>query len=321
MKLIVAAVIGFSTALALGPLLIPLLQRMKIGQTVREAGPETHHKKQGTPVMGGLLFLVPLCLAVPILDGGSVVAWGLLLLILGYGALGFADDFIKTARKRSLGLRAREKLIAQILLAVLFAWLAQRYGGAGQGWILPFGWKSWNPGVWYGPLAVLAILGAGNAVNITDGLDGLAGGASAIGIAFFAYVAIVSGHHALAIVSLTLVGGLVAFLRFNLHPAALFMGDTGALSLGAALGGAAVISHMVLLLPVVGVLFVMETLSVIVQVLSFKLTGKRVFRMSPLHHHFELAGWTEERVVTVFWLVAVCGAAAAWWLRIPVQAF
>ncbi len=318
-RLILAVVIGFSVALALGPLLIPLLQRMKIGQTVREAGPETHHKKQGTPLLGGILFLAPLLVAVPLLDGGSVLAWSLLLLILGYGALGLADDLIKTLHKRSLGLRAREKLFAQVLLAVIFVWLAQRYGGAHQGWVLPFGWKPWTPGIWYGPIAVLAILGAGNAVNITDGLDGLAGGASAIAIAFFAYVAIAGGHQALAIVSLTIVGGLVAFLRYNLHPAAIFMGDTGALSLGAALGGAAVLSHLVLLLPIVGVLFVVETLSVIVQVLSFKLTGKRIFRMSPLHHHFELAGWTEERVVTVFWLVAVCGAAAAWWLRIPVQ--
>jgi phospho-N-acetylmuramoyl-pentapeptide-transferase len=205
----------------------------------------------------------------------------------------------------------------QVLAAIVFVWLAQKFGGAHQAWVMPFGLRAWNPGVWYGPIAVLAILGAGNAVNITDGLDGLAGGASAIAVAFFAYLGVTSHDLALSIVSFVLMGGLVAFLRFNLHPASIFMGDTGSLSLGAALAGAALVSHTVFLLPVVGVLFVVETLSVILQVISFKLTGRRIFRMSPLHHHFELGGWTEERVVTVFWVVAVCGAAAALWLRIP----
>ena len=319
MKLILAVMIGFVLSLSLGPLLIPLLQRMKFGQTVRQVGPESHLKKQGTPTMGGVLFLLPLIVAVPVLDGSSIIAWSLVFLILGYGAIGFADDYVKIYRKRSLGLRAREKLLMQIAVAVIFVWLAERFGSAHQAWLMPFGLKPWNPGIWYGPIAVLAILGAGNAVNITDGLDGLAGGASAIAVAFFAYLGVTSNDLALSVVSLVLVGALVAFLRFNLHPASIFMGDTGSLSLGAALAGAALISHTVLLLPIVGVLFVIETLSVIVQVVSFKLTGRRIFRMSPLHHHFELAGWTEERVVTVFWVLAMCGAAAAWWLRIPTQ--
>lgn len=319
MKLILAVVIGFGVSLALGPLLIPWLRRMKLGQTIRQVGPQSHLIKQGTPTMGGVLFLLPLAVAVPVLDGGSIEAWSLAFLILGYGAIGFADDYVKSYRKRSLGLRAREKLLLQIVVAGLFVWLVQHFGTGHQAWILPLGLKPWHPGIWAWPIAVLAILGAGNAVNITDGLDGLAGGSSAIAIAFFAYVGIISDDLALAVVSLVLVGGLVAFLRFNLHPASIFMGDTGSLALGAALAGAAVVSHTVVLLPVVGVLFVIETLSVILQVISFKLTGRRIFRMSPLHHHFELTGWTEERVVTVFWLVAIIGAAVAWWLRIPTQ--
>lgn len=318
-RLILSVIIGFGVSLSLGPLLIPLFRRMKFGQTVRQVGPESHMKKQGTPTMGGVLFLLPLAVAIPLLDRSSPLAWSLVFLIFGYGAIGFADDYVKIAYKRSLGLRAREKLLMQIIVAVIFVWLAEHFGSAHHAWVLPFGLRPWDPGIWYGPISVLAILGAGNAVNITDGLDGLAGGAAAIGTTFFAYVGVTSHDMALAVVSLVLVGGLVAFLRFNLHPASIFMGDTGSLSLGAALAGSALVSHTVLLLPVVGLLFVVETLSVILQVISFKLTGRRIFRMSPLHHHFELTGWTEERVVTVFWVVAMCGAAVAWWLRIPTQ--
>ncbi len=319
MKLILAVAIGFLVSLALGPLMIPLFRRMKLGQTIRQAGPQSHMKKQGTPTMGGVLFLLPLVLAVPFLDGGSIEAWSLVFLIVGYGAIGFADDYAKIYHQRSLGLRAREKLLMQIVVAIIFVWTIEHFGSAQQAWVLPFGLKPWTPGIWYGPIAVLAILGAGNAVNITDGLDGLAGGASAIAIAFFAYLGVTTGNVALSVVTLVLIGGLVAFLRVNLHPASIFMGDTGSLALGSALAGAALVSHTVLLLPVVGVLFVVETLSVIMQVISFKLTGRRIFKMSPLHHHFELTGWTEERVVTVFWVVAMVGAAAAWWLRVPTQ--
>lgn len=313
-----AIIIGFGIALGLGPMLIPLFERMRFGQTIRNQGPKSHQKKQGTPTMGGVLFLLPLLVTVPLFGERSPLAWSLFFLIIGHGLIGFADDYLKVVLKRPLGLRAREKLIFQLILAIAFVWLAERYGAAHVRWILPFGLPPFNPGPFYGPIAVLAILGTSNAVNLTDGLDGLAGGAAAVGLAFFAYVAVAGGDYALALVSLTLVGGLIGFLRFNLHPARIFMGDTGSLALGAALAGAAVISHTVVFLPVVGILFVVETLSVILQVLSFKLTGRRVFRMSPLHHHFELGGWTEERVVTVFWIIAVAGAAVAWWLRVPI---
>ncbi|HBQ94345.1 MAG TPA: phospho-N-acetylmuramoyl-pentapeptide-transferase, partial [Sulfobacillus sp.] len=180
-------------------------------------------------------------------------------------------------------------------------------------YILPFHAGAVSLGWLFGPLSVLAILASGNAVNLTDGLDGLASGAVTLCMAFFAFWGIVHHDMALALVSTVLIGALIGFMRYNIHPAQVFMGDTGSLALGAALAASAVVSRTTLILPLVGILFVIETLSVIIQVLSFKLTGKRVFRMSPLHHHFELGGWSEERVVAVFWLVAAIGAMLAWW--------
>ncbi|MBX5467645.1 MAG: phospho-N-acetylmuramoyl-pentapeptide-transferase [Firmicutes bacterium] len=312
MKAAWAGALGLAVAWGLGPVLIPWLRRLRFGQTVREAGPASHRKKQGTPTMGGVLFLIPVVLAVAVFDRGSLEAWALVFLIAGYGAVGLADDLLKVVFHRPLGLRAREKLFLQLAIAVVFVVLAQRVAGADQAFWLPFGLGQWRPGFWYGPLAVLAILGSSNAVNITDGLDGLAGGAGVVAMGFYALWAWTHGQPSLSLVALALVGGLIGFLRYNLHPAQVFMGDTGSLALGAAMAGAAVLSRTVLVLPVLGVLFVIETLSVIVQVASFRLTGRRVLRMSPLHHHFELSGWSEERVVSTFWLVALLGAVAAW---------
>jgi phospho-N-acetylmuramoyl-pentapeptide-transferase len=304
--------IGLGVAYGSGPVWIPVLRRLKFGQQVREVGPQAHLKKQGTPTMGGLLFLAALPLSVAILVPHSVSAWALVFLTWGYGAIGFVDDFLKVALKRPLGLKAREKLLGQVLVASAFTGAVARWSVVPH-YVLPFHWGTVAVGWWYGPLSVLAVLGAGNAVNITDGLDGLAAGASAIAFIFFAVWGLY--HHAIAleVFALTLVGGLVGFLRYNLHPAQVFMGDTGSLALGAGLAGAAIVSGTTLLLPLVGVLFVIETLSVIIQVLSFRLTGRRVFRMSPLHHHFELVGWSEEQVVTVFWVISLIGAVLAWW--------
>lgn len=304
--------LGFGISLSLGPLIIPLLRRLRWGQTVRDVGPKSHLQKQGTPTMGGVLFLLPLPVAVAVLDPRDVLAWSLVFLIWGFGAVGFLDDLLKAVWKRPLGLRAREKLLAQVVVAVAFTWIVGRYHQT-RALTLPFHWGAVPAGIWYGPLSVLAILGSGNAVNITDGLDGLAAGAGAVSLGFFVFGGLFWHLDGLALVAFTLVGGLVGFLRYNLHPARVFMGDTGSLALGAALAGMAVASGNTLVLPIIGILFVVETLSVIIQVVSFRLTGHRVFRMSPLHHHFELAGWPEERVVTVFWLVALAGAVIAWW--------
>ncbi len=308
-----AGLVGFVLAFGLGPFFIPLLHRLKFGQMVRDAGPQSHLKKQGTPTMGGLLFLVPLPIIVLIFAPTNLEAWALVALIWSYGLIGLADDALKVVFKRPLGLKARQKLLYQVIFAVGFTWLAaQRFHAAGR-YVLPFHLGAISLGLLFGPISVLAIIGSGNAVNLTDGLDGLAAGAVAIAMAFFSFWGIMHHQYVITLVAVGFIGSLVGFLRYNLHPAKVFMGDTGSLALGAALAGAAIISRTTLLLPLIGLLFVVETLSVIIQVLSFRLTGKRVFRMSPLHHHFELGGWPEERVVMVFWLLAVLGALIAWW--------
>ncbi len=305
--------VAFAVAWGAGPILIRILHRLKFGQMVRDVGPQSHLKKQGTPTMGGILFLLPLPIVVALFDAQSLRAWALVFLIWGFGLVGFADDFLKVALKRPLGLRAREKLLLQIILAVVFTWVVGHFLHVDRRYVLPFGWGTMDIGWWYGPLSVLAILGSGNAVNITDGLDGLAAGATAIAIMFFVFWGLAFHDHTVVLVALAMAAGLVGFLRYNLHPARVIMGDTGSLALGAALAGLAIVSQTTLLLPLVGILFVVETLSVIIQVVSFRLTGRRVFRMSPIHHHFELGGWPEERVVSVFWVFSILGVLLAWW--------
>jgi phospho-N-acetylmuramoyl-pentapeptide-transferase len=300
-------------AWGLGAAVIPLLRRLKVGQQIREVGPARHLAKQGTPTMGGVIFVVPALAVVWLVDWRSPLVWGLTVLVLGHALVGFADDFQKVVRHRSLGLRAREKLLYQILLGLFFAWFATRYMEAAAFWVLPWHGRV-VPGLWYYPLAVLAVVGSGNAVNITDGLDGLAGGAMALALIFFVLWGLFQrdAPPGLATVAMAFLGAVVAFLRYNLHPAKVMMGDTGSLALGALLAGLALASRTVLVLPVLAGLFVIEALSVIVQVTSFKLTGRRVLRMSPLHHHFELSGWSEERVVVTFWLVGLVCLVGAW---------
>ncbi len=314
MTLILVSVVAFLIAFGSAPIVIPIVHRLKFGQVVRDVGPQSHLKKQGTPTMGGLIFIIPLPIVVALFDAHSLRAWCLVFLIWGFAIIGFADDFLKVALKRPLGLRAREKLILQLVLAAVFTWVVGHYLPGGTRYLLPFGWGAIEVGWWwYGPVSILAILGSGNAVNITDGLDGLAAGATAIAMVFFGFWGLAYHHQTVSIVALALAASLIGFLRYNIHPARIFMGDTGSLALGAALAGLAIVSQTTLLLPLVGILFVVETLSVIIQVISFRLTGKRVFRMSPIHHHFELAGWPEERVVSVFWFFSILGALLAWW--------
>jgi phospho-N-acetylmuramoyl-pentapeptide-transferase len=311
LQMAAAAAIGLGGALLAGLVLIPWLKRLKFGQTIRVAGPESHRAKQGTPTMGGMLFVVPGVAAALIIGGSHPAVWAVSGLLVGFSAIGFGDDFLKVVRRQSLGLKARQKLAVQIVLAGAFSWLAASAFGATRPWSLPGG-GTWSPGVWYFPLAVLAILGSGNAVNLTDGLDGLAGGTSAVALLFFALWAVNASAMGAAVLSIALAAAVVGFLRYNLHPARVFMGDTGSLALGAALAGLAIVTRSVLFLPLVGGVFVLEALSVIVQVISFRVWGRRVLRMSPLHHHFELSGWPEERIVISFWATALILALVAW---------
>ncbi len=302
--------------LALGPVAVPVLRRLRVGQRVRADGPQAHLVKQGTPTMGGLLFIavaVVVTLAV-VLSGPEVYApeadplvrLGLVLVgALGYGLLGLVDDYRKVVLRRPLGLRAREKLAGQALLAGAAVALALGRLGLSTAVTLPFGWGQLDLGPFYLPLAALLVMGLSNAVNLTDGLDGLAAGAALLAFLTYIIIAAAGGLPELAVFAAAAAGSLAGFLRFNYHPAQVFMGDTGSLALGGALGMLAVLTKTEVIAVLVGGLFIIETLSVVIQVVSFRATGRRVFRMSPLHHHFELLGWSELQVVHRFWLVAV----------------
>jgi len=292
---------------------VSLLARLRFGQSVRSDGPSTHLSKAGTPTMGGLLF-VPVIAVVTVVLAGTGPAVGLALAVtLGHGLLGLADDFLKVALRRPLGLRARYKLVAQIALAVLLGWGASAYLGLGTGVEIPFTGLSVDLGAFYIPFVIVLVLGATNAVNLTDGADGLAAGAMLATMAAYGLVAGAAGLAGMGVFAFAVGGACLGFLVHNHHPARVMMGDTGSLALGGALAATAVLTRTELWLVIIGGLYVVEALSVIVQVASFRLTGKRVLRMAPLHHHYEVAGWPETRVVFVFWLVSAFFAALGLW--------
>ena len=323
----VATLTALFLVLLLGPWMIERLRRLQIGQHIRDSGPERHHAKAGTPTMGGVLILIGIL--VPTLLWADLTNRSVLIVILStlaFGAIGFADDYISTVKKQSLGLRPRQKLAAQcavgLAVGLTVYWLAQvapdQYSTRV---VFPF-FKQLVPdlGWFYVIFAVFLLTLSSNAVNLTDGLDGLAIGTTLIAAAAFTGLAYVSSHFAfseyldlihrpaageLAVFCGAMVGASMGFLWWNCYPAQVFMGDVGSLSLGGALGTVAILIKQELLLFLVGGLFMLEALSVILQVGSFRLTGKRIFRMSPLHHHFELMGWKEPQIIIRFWIVAV----------------
>jgi phospho-N-acetylmuramoyl-pentapeptide-transferase len=297
-------VIAFIISLLLGPIIIPMLRKLKIGQSIREEGPQSHLSKSGTPTMGGIIIFLALLITV----GTSGILSNDMILLLtatfGFGFIGFIDDYIKIVKRRNLGLRAYQKLLAQIILAVILALYQSNTSIVETKIIIPFLSNQYlDLGILYIPFIVFVVVGTVNSVNLTDGLDGLASGVSIIVLSFFSLVAINWGMSSIAVFSSSLIGACLGFLVHNAHPAKVFMGDTGSLALGGAISAIAILMNLSLLLPIVGGIFFVETLSVIIQVISFKLTGKRVFLMSPLHHHFEQKGWKETKVVGVFWLV------------------
>lgn len=293
----------------LGFFAIPLLKKLKARQSIREEGPKSHRIKSGTPTMGGLFMLLSAVLVVifnKMIDPS--VLW-LLFLTLGHGLLGFLDDFIKAEKKRNLGLTAKQKMLGQIILAVLFCWGVVDTLHLPYSIAIPFTHTDISIGLLYYPFVVLVIVGASNAVNLTDGLDGLASGCCVIAFSAYAMFCYMTGFNDLGYFIIILAGSCIGFLFFNYHPAKIFMGDTGSLALGGAIAGISVMTRTELLLIFLGLIFVLEALSVIIQVASFQLTGKRVFKMSPLHHHFELSGWSEVYVVWAFWIfegIAAC---------------
>lgn len=311
-------VLGFGIALLLTaglmPVFIPLLQRMKFGQSIREEGPESHMKKTGTPTMGGLVFLISIivtALGVAVSMDLLVVELMILLLVLfGYGLIGFLDDFIKVVLKRNLGLTSLQKLIAQIIIAVVSFFLLGMIE-FDTGLVIPFTSFSIELSGLYVLFIIFWLVGFSNAVNLTDGLDGLVAGTATIAFAAFGVLAIRQDEGAVALFTFTVAGALIGFLIFNKYPAKVFMGDTGSLALGGALAMVSILLKQELLLLLIGIVFVIETASVILQVGSFKLRKKRIFKMSPIHHHFELSGWSEWKVVSVFWLVGLIAAVMA----------
>lgn len=317
-RLVLAAGLALIITLVLGPFLIPVLRILKFGQTVRDDGPKRHLKKAGTPTMGGIIFLVGIILSAMFSaeQPTSLEMVTLVGITLGYGLIGFVDDFIKVVMHRSLGLRAYQKLIGQFGLAFILMWVSVHWLGRGTDVAIPFTVIHLELGWFYYVLISLVVVVMTNAVNLTDGLDGLAAGSTMFAGASYVVIALLAAIHGggvavlahetdMAVFAAALVGGCLGFLRFNTYPARIFMGDTGSLALGGALVSLAVLTKSELVLILIGGLFAMEALSVIIQVFSFQTTGKRVFRMSPLHHHFELGGWSEWKVVIVFWFAAL----------------
>jgi phospho-N-acetylmuramoyl-pentapeptide-transferase len=292
----------------LGPKFIEYLHLKEFGQHIREEGPEEHHAKAGTPTMGGLIIFVAIAIPYLVLSDRDTQSLAVFAVAIGCAAIGFADDWIKIVKRRSLGLSARWKLLAQITLAVGLWWVAMEQVGLDP----TLRTRILETDIYIGPvlylvITFLVIAGASNGVNLTDGLDGLAAGSGAIVLLAYTAITITNGQEGLAVLSACLVGASVGFLWFNSFPASIFMGDTGSLGLGGAIGALAVMTQTELLLIILGGIFVIEALSVAVQVIAFKLSRRRVFLMAPIHHHFELLAWSETKIMLRFWIIAaVC---------------
>ncbi len=325
-KSILGLTLGFVIAIVVGLIIIPVLKQLKAGQNVSRLINKRHLKKEGTPTIGGLIFIIPpiIALALLALRGSVTISSNLTIVIfvfLAYALLGFIDDFLKIKYHNNKGLSTITKLVAQLLIAVVFYTIYKHSGGSTVLEVSLFGVK-WELGWFYGLFILFLLVGTTNAVNITDGLDGLCGGLSVM--AFLAYGVIswgsdwIAGYEGLAIFSFVLVGSLLGFLLFNSHPARVFMGDTGSLALGGALATIAILTHHELSLALIGGVFVIETLSSLIQIIAIRKFNKKVFLKAPIHHHFEELGWSETDIVKVFWtigfLLAMFGVVYGVWL-------
>ena len=302
--ILISVMVSFAISVFLGPLVIPFLRRLKVGQTERTEGPESHLKKNGTPTMGGILILISV-VATSLLfvrDYPSIIP--VLFLTMGFGLVGFLDDYIKVVLKRSMGLRVWQKFSLQVVVTGIFVYYLLHYTEVSlemkvpflEGTYLDFGW--WNI-----PILFFIVIGTVNGTNFTDGLDGLASSVTVLVATFFTVVAI-GTDSGIEPITCAVVGALLGFLLFNVHPASVFMGDTGSLALGGFVAAAAYMMQMPIFIAIVGFIYLAEVMSDILQVSYFKMTGgKRIFKMAPIHHHFELCGWSETRVVAVFSIV------------------
>lgn len=325
-----AAGVAFVVTAALGTVLIPFLRKLKYGQTILEIGPKWHKNKQGTPTMGGIMFICGITLAAVIgftvlggfnedgaysgsLDFSRVQNaryWGTILLAISYGLIGFVDDYIKVVKKRNLGLTASQKLIMQFAAAILYLAVLYMAGDTSTTLIIPF-IGQWNLGIVYYPLCVLGIVFITNSVNLTDGLDGLCSSVTCVAALGLMAVSATMGFTGINVLATALAAGCLGFLIWNFYPAKVFMGDTGSMFLGGMVVGLAFGVGMPLILAFVGIIYICESMSVVLQVISFKSTGKRIFKMSPIHHHFEMSGYPEVKIVFAFSLVTAVGSILA----------
>ena len=307
---LIAGTAALLICMFLAPRFIEALRTREFGQHIREDGPEGHHVKAGTPTMGGIIIFTAFAVPVLIMSHYEWRAVGVFTTAIACALLGFADDYTKIVKRRSLGLRARTKLLFTVIISVWLWWVATQKAGLPSTLRLQFVDAQINVGFFYPIIVYLVVAGTTSAVNLTDGLDGLAAGCVAIvGLAYVAICFITPGQRDLALVSSCLVGACVGFLWFNAFPATIFMGDTGSLGLGGALAGLAVMTRTEVLLILLGGIFVVEALSVLIQVFSFQVFRKRVFLMAPVHHHFELMAWSETKIILRFWIVAAICAA------------
>lgn len=323
---VVTAIVAFVVTSVLGIVAIPALRRLKFGQTINEIGPTWHQKKQGTPTMGGLMFVVGILVAVtagaflsgakfdPEASSGLVTARLVyaLLMALGFCLVGFLDDYIKVVRKQNLGLSVMQKIILQLAVSVLYLYALYLLDGPRTDLYIPF-LGTYELGWMYYPLAVVLIVGFVNAVNLTDGVDGLASSVTFVAALGLMVISTFLGAAEMNLLSTAMAGGCLGFLVWNLNPAKVFMGDTGSMFLGGLVVAITFGLRQPLLLVLVGIIYVVEAGSVILQVLSFKLTGKRIFKMSPIHHHFEMSGFSETKIVVLFSLITLLGSALGFW--------
>lgn len=297
-------IIAFGVSVVLSPIIIPYLRKLKVGQTVRAEGPQTHLKKTGTPTMGGLIILASVVITslLYVKEYPNIIP--VLFLTLGFGIIGFLDDYIKVVLKRSMGLRAWQKMLGQIVVTGIFAYYILNYTDVELTMLIPFsGGQYLDMGILTIPAMFIVVIGTVNGVNFTDGLDGLASSVTILVATFFSVLAFgtVSGIEP---ITCAVVGALLGFLLFNVYPASVFMGDTGSLALGGFVAACAYMMQLPLFILIVGFIYLIEVISVMIQVTYFKMSGgKRFFKMAPIHHHFELCGWSETRVVAVFAIV------------------
>lgn len=303
-QILIPMLISFGLSVLLGPVVIPFLKRLKVGQMVREDGPYTHLKKSGTPTMGGILILVSVAVTTVLYVGRYPKILSVFFLTLGFGLIGFFDDYLKIVKRNSVGLCPWQKMLGQILVTGMFAWYLSYTGNIPQAMRIPFiEGRYLRLGALEIPFLFLVVTGTANGTNFTDGLDGLVSSVTVMVATFFTVVSMGMGA-GIEPLTCAVAGALLGFLLFNVHPASVFMGDTGSLALGGFVAGCAYMMQMPLFLPIVGLIYVAEVLSVIIQVVYFKVSGgKRFFKMAPLHHHFELCGFSETKVVAVFSII------------------